>query len=331
MIDPVHKKPTLPKVAVIGCGAWGKNLIRNFAELGTLAAVCDLTTHKAEELASQYGVEALSEEEIFTHPSVEALVIASLAPFHFQQAEAALKAGKHVYVEKPMVLSTKDAKALCTLAKAQNRTFMVGHILNYHPAFIELKKRLPELGPLKHIYANRLGNGRFRRNESVLWDLATHDVSLILSLLQDTPQSVSATEQAYLAGNKPANALLTLTFPQDITAHIHVSWLSPFKEQKLVVIGEKGIAVFDDRNPWSEKLTISKGCFSYAEAGPTANTDFETNTIALPEAEPLKNECIHFLNCIQTGETPRTCALEGLRVTEVLEAAELSLNRKDTL
>ncbi|MBS0271031.1 MAG: Gfo/Idh/MocA family oxidoreductase [Proteobacteria bacterium] len=321
----------LPRVAVVGCGAWGKNLIRNFAELGALAGVCDSDPSKATALASQYNVPVFSEEDVFSYPLLDAIVIASLAPLHAVHAEKAMRAGKHVYVEKPMALSVQDAKKLCILAKDHHRILMVGHILNYHPAVIALKERLSELGLLRHIYANRLSLGRFRHQESVLWDLASHDVSLILSLTQSMPENVSATWQAFLAPRKPASALLTMRFPSGLTAHVQASWLSPFKEQKLVVVGEKGIAVFDDRKPWVEKLQISKDCFVWKDEQLLANDAFQTHSIALPESEPLKNECLHFLTCIQNGEEPLTSGLEGLRVTEVLEMAEFSLQERKSL
>jgi predicted dehydrogenase len=314
-----------PTVAVIGCGAWGKNLIRNFAELKALKAVCDADLTKARALSSEYGVPPLTEEEILQDTSIEAVVIASLAPLHANQAERALNAGKHVYIEKPMALSISDAQKLCDLAKAQDRILMVGHILNYHPAFLALKEKIPELGPLKHIYANRLGLGRFRRKENVLWDLASHDISLILSLTQSMPTEVKATAQGFLAPMKPASAMLHLAFEDNLTAHLHASWLSPFKEQKLVVIGKQGIAVFDDRKPWEEKLVLSMGCLEWKDDEPHANDKFNQIAIQLTECEPLKEECSHFLHCIQEGNEPLTSGLEGLRVTQVLEAADKSL------
>ncbi len=331
MTTVLKKETSSPRIAVIGCGRWGKNLVRNFAELEALAAVCDRGTSKAQDIASHYGVAALSEEELFTHPDLDAIVIATEAPFHEAQAEAALKAGKHVYLEKPMALSIHAAQKLCSLAKDNNRILMVGHILNYHPAFITLKNRLQDLGPLKHIYANRLGLGQFRRLESVLWDLASHDVSLVLSLTQDMPHSVSAAGQTYLTPKKPASALLTMAFSGGLTAHIHASWFSPFKEQKLVVMGEKGIAVFDDCKPWSEKLQISTHCLTWKDGHCHANDAVQTEYISLPPSEPLKNECLHFLTCIQKGEEPLTSGQEGLRVTEVLEKAEHSLQSRDKL
>lgn len=314
-----------PRVAVVGCGAWGKNLARNFAELNALVAVCDMDSPKAKTIGLEHNVEVLTEDQILAHPGIDAVVIASLAPFHALQAKRALKAGKHVYIEKPMALSVEDAKKLCELAKSQNRTLMVGHLLQYHPAFMALKERLSELGPLKHIYANRLALGRFRRQESVLWDLASHDISLILALAKDKPHIIDAVGQAFLTSEKPASALLNLTFPSGLTAHVHASWLSPFKEQKLVVIGEKGIAVFDDRKPLAEKLTISTNCIEWQEDQPHANDGFETHNVLLPHFEPLKHECLHFLTCIQKGEEPLTSGEEGLAVIEVLEAAEKSL------
>ncbi len=323
MID--LKKEGIPRVAVIGCGAWGRNLIRNFSELGALAAVCDEDGARAVALASQFGVSALSEDQIIHDPAIDAVVFATHAPAHAPQAERALKAGKHVYLEKPMVLSVADAENLCALAKAQERILMVGHILHYHPAFIALKEHLPALGPLKHIYANRLGLGRFRHHENVFWDLSSHDISLILSLTKERPLSVEAQGQAYIATDKPASALMTLTFSNHLTAHLHASWLSPFKEQKFVVIGDYGIAVFDDCKPWAEKLHISTQCLTWKGDLPHANDDFQTRAIVLDAGEPLKNECLHFLACIENGETPLTSGEEGLGVTDVLERAEKAL------
>lgn len=319
-------KNSSSRIAVVGCGHWGKNLIRNFYELGALQAVCDKDRLRAQELASQYECRALSEEEILRDPSVDALVIATGAHSHEHLSQTALQAGKHVYLEKPMALSTKTARALVSLATTHNRILMVGHILNYHPAFVALKNHLPELGPLKHMYANRLGLGRFRDHEGVLWDLASHDVSLILALAQTMPTHIHAVGQAYLTPDKPAAALLMLSFPSGLTAHVQASWLSPFKEQKLVVIGERGIAVFDDRKPWAEKLQISLNCLAWKEGHPHANESFQTRCIPLPESEPLKAECLHFLTCIQDGTEPLTSGQEGLRVIEVLEKAEKTIH-----
>lgn len=328
MSNTLNSNSSFPRVAVLGCGAWGKNLARNFSEIGALVAVCDSDTTKAEALSALYAVPSLTENQVFEAPSIDAVVVASLAPLHIFHAEKALQAGKHVYIEKPMALTVRDAQTLCSLAKETNRILMVGHILNYHPAFIKLKELLPELGPLKHIYANRLALGRFRRQESVLWDLAPHDISIILSLVNEMPLTVSPTWHSFITPDKPASALLNLTFSKGLTAHIHVSWLSPFKEQKLVVIGEKGIAVFDDRKPWTEKLVLSKECYHWQEGQIEANDQFQTESIPLAEAEPLKNECLHFLTSIQTGQTPLTCGEEGLRVTHILETAEQTLNQR---
>ncbi len=319
-------KDTFPRIAVVGCGHWGKNLIRNFYELGALYAVCDKDCSRAQELASQYDCTALSEEEVLRDPSIDALVIATGAYSHEYFSQAALQAGKHIYLEKPMALSVRTASTLVSLANKYNRILMVGHILNYHPAFVALKEHLSELGPLKHMYANRLGLGRFRDHEGILWDLSCHDVSLILALAQTMPTHIHAVGQAYLTPDKPASALLTLSFSSGLTAHVHASWLSPFKEQKLVVIGERGIAVFDDRKPWAEKLQISTHCLTWKEGHPHANNAIQTRTIPLPESEPLKAECLHFLTCIKTGKDPLTSGQEGVRVIEVLEKAENTMH-----
>lgn len=332
MIDiskDTHKDTQVtPRVSLVGCGAWGKNLARNFAELGALVAVCDIDAEKAKAIALTHHVEMLTEEQALTGHDIDAVVISSLAPLHVSQAERALKAGKHVYIEKPMALSVEGAKTLCALAKSQNRILMVGHLLHYHPAFMALKERLPDLGALKHIYANRLALGRFRQQEGVLWDLASHDISLILALTKNKPDRIDAVGQAFLTPGKPASALLTLDFPGGLTAHLHTSWISPFKEQKLVVIGDQGIAVFDDRKPLAEKLIISTNCIGWQNGQPHANDDFETHAVLLPDFEPLKHECLHFLACIRKGEEPLTSGQEGLQVTEILEAAEKSLHEK---
>lgn len=314
-----------PRIAVIGCGHWGKNLVRNFFELGALRAVCDDNLSVARDIASQYGSQALAFPDILADATLDAVVLATPAASHETLAAQALTAGKHVYLEKPMTLTTQTARLLCDLAKRHDRLLMVGHILNYHPAFIELKKHLPALGPLRHIYANRLSLGRFRAHESVLWDLASHDVSLILALAQSMPTSVHATGSTYLSPQQPASALLTLTFPAGLTAHIHASWASPFKEQKLVVIGEKGVAVFDDTKPWAEKLHLSTDCFLWEQDQVHANPTYAHGYIPLPTGEPLRNECQHFLTCLQTLETPLTSGEEGLRVTDVLEKADTFL------
>lgn len=203
---------------------------------------------------------------------------------------------------------------------------MVGHILNYHPAFVALKQNLDKLGPLKHIYASRLGLGRFREEESILWDLVCHDISIVLALTQSMPLKVHAQGHAYLMTSRPAAAAVTLEFPSQITAHLHTSWASPQKEQKLMVIGDKGMAVFDDQKPWAEKLQISTNCFLRRDDQIHADENVKHEFIPLPEGEPLKNECVHFLMCVEKNITPLTCGQEALRVTEVLEKAEKLLH-----
>lgn len=322
----IDNNPSSPRVAVIGCGYWGKNLIRNFAELGALAGVFDRMSGIAEGYAAQYNAPFLSEEEILSSPTIDGIVIATPAPAHESLVEAALLKGKHVYVEKPMALSLKGAQRLASLAKKNNKVLMVGHILNYHPAFVALKQNVNKLGPLKHIYASRLGLGRFREQESILWDLMCHDISIVLALTQTMPSRISAKGQTYLMPMKPAAAVLMLDFPSQITAHLHTSWASPHKEQKFIVVGEKGMAVFDDQKPWPEKLQFSTNCFSWQENQIHANAEVVQEFIPLSEGEPLKNECAHFLRCLEKNISPLTDGEEGVRVTEVLEKAEKLLH-----
>ncbi|MGD8818084.1 MAG: Gfo/Idh/MocA family oxidoreductase, partial [Acidobacteriota bacterium] len=313
-------------IAVIGCGYWGRNLVRNFHQIGALASVCDVDSEVATEQARRCGVAARDLEEILADDTIAAVAIAAPAAAHAELAGQALRAGKHVFVEKPLALRATDAEELIALAEERDRVLMVGHLLHYHPAFLALRELIAagRLGRLQYIYSNRLNLGKIRREENVFWSFAPHDISMILALTGEMPSSVSAKGASYLH-NVIADVTNTyLSFPSGINAHIFVSWLHPYKDQKLVVVGSEGMAVFDDTKPWSEKLRLYAHRIGWRDGAPEAERA-EAELIRLAEAEPLRLECEHFLECVESGQRPRTDGAEGLAVLRVLEAAEAAL------
>lgn len=314
-------------VVVVGCGAWGGNHVRTFASLGALRAVSDLDQTLAEELGRAAGVPAVSFEQALTDPEVTAVVIATPAATHAQLATRALEAGKDVFVEKPLALEVEDAIALSALADREGRVLMVGHLMQYHPAFDALRKVVADgtLGRLQYLYSNRLNLGRFRREENILWSFAPHDVSMILSLVGTEPDGVEATGGTYLHKTVADVTTTNLTFPGGERAHVFVSWLHPFKEQKLVVVGEQCMAVLDDGEPWATKLVVFDHRIEWLDGHPEA-VRAEARPVPVEAAEPLLVECRHFLDCIRTRATPRTDGREGARVLAVLNRAQRALD-----
>jgi UDP-2-acetamido-3-amino-2,3-dideoxy-glucuronate N-acetyltransferase len=317
------------KIAVIGCGYWGQNLVRNFAELNVLAAVCDSNPEQARKMADLYQVDSLTIDQILKNPSILGVVIAAPAVQHAALTAAALKAGKHVFVEKPLALRVDEAQYLCNLAQEHTRVLMVGHLLQYHPAFLELSQQIKKgkLGKLLYIYSNRLNLGKFRNEENILWSFAPHDISMILSLANSLPKSVYATGLCHLNSNIADITTTHLSFASGVEAHIFVSWLHPYKEQKLIVVGDRGMAVFDDGRAWGEKLQLYPHQVNWIDGVPTPSKA-EPISIPLGVAEPLKLECQHFLECLSEDQKPRTDGFEGLRVLQVLDAAQKSMNSK---
>lgn len=315
-----------PHIAVIGCGYWGKNLVRNMHEIGVLTAICDHNHDAAQAMAAQYGVVAMKWDEVLDAADIKGVAIAAPAAFHYELAKAALNAGKDVFVEKPISLRVAEAEDLCRIAAEKQAVLMVGHLLHYHPAYLKLQEmvRQGELGPLRYIYSNRLNLGKFRQEEDVLWSFAPHDISMILGLAGEAPQKVSATGSYHLNESIADITTTHMSFSKGINAHVFVSWLNPFKEQKLVVVGEKAMAVFDDGQLWENKLVLYRHGVTW-EQGVPAPVKADGEAISLPLSEPLKNECQHFADCIATRKTPRTNGEEGLRVLSVLERASESL------
>lgn len=321
-----------PRLAVFGAGHWGKNLIRNFAQLQALDLICEANPELLRSRASQYpGVRMTTRiEEALNDNQVEAVVIATPAAMHYKHAKQALLHNKHVFVEKPLALHYAEGRELVELAQQQGLILQVGHILEYHPAITILKELVNsgELGRIWYIYSHRLNLGKVRQEENILWSFAPHDISIILRLLGQEPEQVSAFGESYLQSKIADVTVTNLSFADGVKAHIFVSWLHPYKEQKLVVIGDKKMAVFDDTVREGKLKLYDKG-IEWRSGLPVPRQTAET-TLMLEEQEPMSLECQHFLECIRTGRQPLTDGASALRVLKVLEGAQRSLERAGT-
>jgi len=316
-------------VAVVGTGYWGKNLIRNYWDLGVLKLICDKNEDFLDQYKGQYpGLETcFAFSDVLARSDIQGIILATPAETHYTLAKEALLAGKHVYVEKPLALSEEEGRELKHLAEDRKRILMVGHLLQYHPAFIHLKELVQdgELGRINYIYSNRLNLGKIRREENILWSFAPHDISMILTLAGEEPEAVIATGGNYLH-KKIADVTTThLEFPSGIRAHIFVSWLHPFKEQKLVVVGDRRMAVFDDTQPWPDKLLVYEHSINWQGNIPIPEKA-EAVKFDISPHEPLRRECEHFIECIIGNKVPVTSGDEGIRVVKVLTACQKSLD-----
>jgi UDP-2-acetamido-3-amino-2,3-dideoxy-glucuronate N-acetyltransferase len=319
------------RVAVVGSGYWGKNLVRNFSSLNALTAVCDRHTETLRTLGEQYPQcrTFTSHTEVLRDESIQAVAIATPAETHGLMVREALLAGKDVFVEKPLCLSAEQGQSLVTLARDRGRILMVGHLLWYHPAVLKLKELIEsgELGRIHYIYSNRLNLGKIRREENILWSFAPHDISVILGLLGETPSSVAAQGGNYLHEQIADTTVTLLSFPSGVKAHIFVSWLHPFKEQKLIVVGDRKMAVFDDMEK-KDKLLLYPHSIQWKGQTPIANRA-EAQPVEVGAAEPLSEECGHFLECIRSRRLPRTDGEEGLRVLSVLQQCQEALEARE--
>jgi UDP-2-acetamido-3-amino-2,3-dideoxy-glucuronate N-acetyltransferase len=312
------------RVAVIGCGYWGRNHVRNYAEIGALEALVD--HHPVDHLIAKHGGRQLTFEQALDDETIDAFVFALPPSQNHALGLRALAAGKHVFVEKPIALEVKHAEELCVAAERFDRRLMVGHILQYHPAFLKLKElvRQGTLGQLHYITSNRLNLGRIRREEDAFWALAPHDISMILSMVGSEPVKIEAVGGYHLHPTIADVSTTHMRFAGGEQAHIFVSWLHPFKEQKLTVVGTEAMAVFDDGEPWDRKLQLYPHRLEWKDNVPIP-TRAEAIPVAVAEKEPLREECLHFLDCIRTGARPRTDGREGVRVLKVLERASEAL------
>jgi UDP-2-acetamido-3-amino-2,3-dideoxy-glucuronate N-acetyltransferase len=313
-------------IAVLGMGYWGKNLVRVFHELGALRVVCDVDAERAEALAKKHpGVPFCRKvEEVLSDPEVEGLVIATPAATHAEMVRRGLESGKNVYVEKPLALSVKEGEELVRLAAQQGKILMVGHLLQYHPVVLKLKELINqgELGRIQYVYSNRLNIGKIRTEENILWSFAPHDISVILSLLGEQPSELRSHGGSYLSSEVADVTVSDFAFPSGVRGHIFVSWLHPFKEQRLVVVGSKKMAVFEDTA--KDKLILYPHKVEWINRAPTA-IKAEGEVVPVEALEPLKLECEHFLECMETGKAPLTDGEEGLQVLRVLDACQRSL------
>ncbi len=319
------------KVAIIGSGRWGLNHVKTAVSLieNKNIYVCDTN------LAAKDKIKTISEEinftedinEVINNREISAIIIASPAETHYDIAKKMLENNKHVLVEKPITLKSEEAIELNEIANKNNLKLMVGHVLLYHPAILYIKETIQkgELGKLQYIYSNRLNLGAVRSEENILWSFAPHDISIIQFLVENEPISITARGETFLQKNIEDTTITYLKYPYNIAAHIFVSWLHPFKEQRLVVIGEKGMFVFEDTLK-TEKLKFYHKGFVVTENG-IVKFDQDYEVIDLPNVQPLAEEQLHFYNCIINNFEPRTNGTHAISVQKILDEATKNLKQ----
>lgn len=304
-------------VAVIGCGIWGKNVVRNFYNLGALNTVCDLDAENRKNLKEQYpDINIISDyNEVLANPEIDAVAVVTPSHTHYKIVKMAIEAGKHVYVEKPISTVASEAKSLAEIAEKNNKVLLVGHLLMYHPAVNRLKMLIAEgvLGEIKYVQSDRLNINYFKNDRSVMWDLAPHDVSMTSYILGKEPVRVISAVGASSDSNDIMDIThLTIEYEDGIIAHISDSWIHPQKRVNLLVRGTKASAIFDD-TLMENKLQI------FESSSPKVSKNEVLDYI---EIEPLKLECQHFLHCIEQGKPARSDGHNGFNVVKVLEEAE---------
>ncbi len=309
-------------VAVIGCGYWGKNLIRNFFEIGELSAVCDEDKLTADKFAKNYGVPSLTFDEVLRSP-IKAVVISAPAVYHAKLTIQALEANKHVYVEKPLAMNIDEANMMIEKSRETGLELMVGHLLQYHPVFKKLKEmnNNGDFGDIQYVYSNRLSFGKIRSEENVIWSFAPHDISMILSLINSPVLRVDTKQTSIFQDDIADQATIYLEFKSGVKGHVSCSWANPFKEQKLVLVGSKCTAIFDDTLEWKKKLSVLDQFVNQSES-PPATIKGQVKYIEVEEGEPLKEECKYFIDLINGKVSSLTDGEEGKRVLEVLEATK---------
>jgi predicted dehydrogenase len=324
-------------IAVVGASGWGRNVVRGFyvAPGSTLRWVCDLNPDLLTDVESRFpGVRATRTlDQVLADPDVRAVAVAVDAPNHYRLAKLVLESGRHVFVEKPLTLTTRDGVELCELAERRGLTLMVGHLLLYHPAVARVKTVLDagELGQVLYLYAQRVNLGIVRVAENAWWSLAPHDIAMAVYLFGASPISISATGATYLQRDRGTEdvAFASLRFADGRMAHLHVSWLDPHKRRSLTVVGTRKMLTFDDTLP-DEKLKIydrgavpRSGHATYAEGVVVRAGDVVSPV--LPNVEPLLCECEHFVECVATGASVRSDGRQGVAVVRVLEAGMRSM------
>jgi predicted dehydrogenase len=315
------------QVAVIGVGYWGRNIARSFAELGALGAIVDSDPATANSVAELTGAAICTLDAVLSDPAISGIAIATRAETHFALAQKALAAGKHVFVEKPLVLDQGEADLLIAQSSAAGLTLMVGHLLRYHPLFRRMLEIVQsgQYGALRYVYSDRMSLGKIRTEENVLWSFAPHDVSMVLALAGEEPTSVSAQGQAFVNSGIADYATAQLFFASGLKADIRTSWMSYKKVQQCVAICDRATIVFEDSQAdWAKKLAVHPHAVVTENGFPVPKRG-EMHYVDVPRAEPLKEECAHFLDCLE-GSAPLTNGTEGRAVLRVLQRASEVMN-----
>ena len=319
-----------PQIALAGCGYWGKNLCRNFHALGALKSVVDATENGQATACSIAPDAQITDnlDDLLRNDQIQGVALATPAETHAELAIQAMQAGKDVFVEKPMAMTLEDAEKMKKVAEGTDRILMVGHLLEYHPAVLKLREMIAsgQLGKINYIYSNRLNFGKVRTEENALWSFAPHDVAVILRLMGQAPAEVSSCGGSYLTDGIADTTISNLRFNDDSRAHIFVSWLHPFKEQRLVVVGDKKMAIFNDVAPFGEKLQLYPQNVDFDGSIPTLKKE-DAEFVDHANTEPLREECNHFLDCIQSRNQPLTNAQSGIDVLQVLHACQQSIEQ----
>ena len=321
------------RIGVAGLGYWGPNLARNFAALdgSELAWLCDADPAALERVGSALpsARRTTALEDLLADPELDAVVLATPVPTHAELAERVLRAGKHCFVEKPLAQTVADAERAVAAAEETGRTLMVGHLLEYHPGVTTLKRIADsgELGEIHYIYSNRLNLGKLRADENALWSLGAHDVSVVLHLAGEEPYEVEARGESYMRPGVEDVVFGFLRFPSGLAAHLHLSWLDPHKERRFTVVGSRRMATFDDMDLERKVTVYDKGFDQPAGSwGEYITRSGDIHSPAIPNREPLRLECEHFVACLRSGSAPRSDGHAGLRVVRVLAALQERLD-----
>ena len=313
-----------------GLGQWGKNLVRNMAEVGELAWICDADEERVQEFAKRYpsAQRTTNYDDLLADDSLEAIVVATPVPTHYELAKRALEAGKHVFVEKPPAMHGAEMEELCDLAEERNLVLMPGHLLLYHPGVQKLKQLIDagDLGDVLCVYGNRQNLGTIRTHENALWSLGVHDLSVLLYLIDEEPSELWAHGNAFLNPGVEDVVFCYLRFPSGKIAHMHLSWLDPHKIRRITVVGRDKMVVFDDME-LERKITV----YDKAPEQPTKTYgEWRTRTgdiysPKIPNNEPLRLECEHFMSLVRGDGDRLRAARDGLTVVRALEQLQASL------
>jgi len=329
----VSETSTPIRVGVVGLGYWGPNLARNLAAIPgcELAWICDADEQARAKMAPSFPAARATGElhDLLSDEELDAVVLATPVPTHAGLAVAVAQAGKHCFVEKPLATTAADAEQAVQAAERAGRILMVGHLLEYHPAVARLKVLIEsdELGDLRYLYGNRLNLGKLRADENALWSLGAHDVSVALHLIGEEPVECLAHGACFVREGVQDVVFCYLRFPSGVVAHLHLSWLDPHKERRITVVGARRMATFDDMLIEGKLTIYDKGFDEDTRSwGEYIARSGDTFSPRMPNVEPLRIECEHFVECVRSGERPRSDGLSGLRVVRVLEALQRSLD-----